>query len=140
MNDCSTRQLDVSNVFLHGSLSETVYMQQQPGFTDPNYPFHVCHLQKMIYDLKKSPWKWFLALSTSVKSLGFTNSQSDPSLFLYHDGGTHIFLLVYVDDIIFTENGDALTVLIIQKLDVKFALKDPGSMSYFLGIKVILCK
>uniref|UniRef100_A0A2N9I1U4 Reverse transcriptase Ty1/copia-type domain-containing protein n=1 Tax=Fagus sylvatica TaxID=28930 RepID=A0A2N9I1U4_FAGSY len=65
------RQLDVTNAFLHGVISEDVYMTQPPGFVHASYPNHVYHLHKALYGLKQAPQAWFSCLSNRLLQLGF---------------------------------------------------------------------
>jgi len=131
-----TRQLNVSNAFLHGTLEEEVIMEQPQGFIDSRFPEHVCRLHKSIYSLKQAPRAWFHKLASTLLSLRFTESKVDYSLFLFHESNVHIFLLVYVDDIIVTGNSlHAITNLITQ-LQQSFAMKDLAPSHYFLGIHV----
>ncbi|BBG97004.1 Glycosyl hydrolases family 31 protein [Prunus dulcis] len=99
------RQLDVQNAFLHGYLDEEVYMRQPVGFVDPTYPDHVCRLRPSLYGLKQAPCAWFHCFFSYLLHLGFIASQSDSSLFVYTQGSIHIYLLIYVDDILVTGSG-----------------------------------
>lgn len=100
------RQLDVSNAFLHGFLDEEVYMEKPPSFVDSNHPNFVCRLYKSIYGLRQAPQAWFTRLSHALLDLSLLGSQVDHYLFTYHCHNTHVFLLVYADDIIVTGNND----------------------------------
>lgn len=104
----SVRQLDVKNAFLHGYLNETVYMQQPPGFRDKSRPDYVCLLQKSLYGLKQAPRAWYQRFADFVGTIGFINSKSDNSLFVYSQGTDIAYILLYVDDIILVTSSDHL--------------------------------
>jgi hypothetical protein len=131
----SLRQVDVSNDFLHGFLSEDVYMQQPPGFEDARYPSHVCKLQRSIYGLKQSPRAWYARLSQLLHQLGFTSSKADTSLFIFAQDGVHIYMLVYVDDIVIVGSTPEVVDHLVHSLYATFPIKDMGKLDYFLGLE-----
>lgn len=133
-------QLDVCNAFLHGFLDENVYMRQLPGFIDKSQQHHVCKLRKSIYSLRQSPRVWFRRLRDFLLLIGFRESQSDQSLFIYSDEGVLAYFLVYVDDIILTSSSEDFSSSVIKKLGLEFALKDLGPLCYFLGIHITTLK
>nr|GEY63430.1 ribonuclease H-like domain-containing protein [Tanacetum cinerariifolium] len=68
-------QLDVKNAFLHGDLSETVYMHQPLGFRDYAHPDYVCLLQRSLYGLKQASRAWFQRFASYITRAGFSHSR-----------------------------------------------------------------
>jgi len=129
-------QLDIHNAFLNGVLTEEVYMKQPPGFVDSSLPSHMCRLHKSLYGLKQAPRAWYTRLSDFLLSISFWASKVDTSLFILSDGTNIFYLLVYVDDILFTGSNSIMLHHLIQLLGSEFKLHDLGVVHYFLGIEV----
>jgi hypothetical protein len=134
--DWSIHQIDIQNAFLHGYLSEDVYMRHPPGFVDSKYPDYICQLDKALYGLKQAPRAWFSRLSNKLLDLGFYPSKADVSLFIYNKNGTQLYMLIYVDNIIIIGSSTSAVSHLIAQLRDDFAVKDLRPLSYFLGIQV----
>ncbi|XP_049345033.1 uncharacterized mitochondrial protein AtMg00810-like [Solanum verrucosum] len=68
--------------------------------------------------------------------MGFHMSKSDNSLFVLHNIGVTIYVLIYVDDIILTGSNEVLLQQVVTSLSKTFSLKYLGLLHYFLGIEV----
>ncbi|KAK4363537.1 hypothetical protein RND71_018778 [Anisodus tanguticus] len=136
-NSCPIHHLYVKNAFLHGDLHEVAYMHQHLGFRNPVHPDYVCCLNKSLYGLKQAARAWYQQFADFVSSIGFSHSKSDHSLFIYSKGNDMAYILLHVDDIILTTSSDALRRSIMSLIASKFAMKDLGPLSYFLGIAVM---
>ena len=111
-------------------------MEQPPGYTDPQFPQHVCRLKRALYGLKQAPRAWFHRFSSFLLKLGFHSSQADFSLFVYHSSLGTVYLLLYVDDMIITGSTPSLVHTFITRLSNEFSMKDLGDLHYFLGVEV----
>jgi hypothetical protein len=126
-------QLDVKNMFLHGTLSETVYCSQPTGFVDPTQPDRVCRLNKSLYGLKQAPRAWYSRFTTYLLSLGFVEAKSDTSLFVFRRGADTVYLLLYVDGIVLTTSSTTLLQHTIYALKREFIMKNLGPLHHFFG-------
>jgi hypothetical protein len=131
-------QLDVKNAFLHGDLSEEVYMEQPPGFVaQGESQDHVCKLRKTLYGLKQSLRAWFRRFSEVVLKFGLQRCQTDHSVFHLHTSAGYILLVVYIDDIVITGDDSGGIARLKQFLQDQFHTKDLGKLRYFLVIEVV---
>ena len=68
--DWPLQQFDVKNAFLHGELSEEVYMDLPLGcMVSEKQCQKVCKFKKSLYGLKQSPRAWFGRFTKSMRVL-----------------------------------------------------------------------
>ena len=128
-------QMDVTSAFLNGDLEEEIYMSQPEGFQTEGENL-VCKLKRSLYGLKQAPRCWNTALDNQLKGMGFTQTKSDPCLYVNSEGELFI-IAVYVDDILLAGKDKRKMNEIKQTLSSQFEVKDMGELHYFLGVKVI---
>lgn len=63
-------------------------------------------------------------------------SKCDPSLFVYTNGKSIAYLLLYVDDIILTSSTQSLLDEITSLLKKEFHITYMGRLNNFLGVKI----
>ena len=129
------QQLDVSNAFLHGDLSEEVYMTIPQGLQGHGSS-QSCKLKESLYGLKQASRKWYEMLFDLLISSGYQQSHAYHSLFIKHNGDKFTALLIYVDDIVLTGNS-ATEMAQIKNIIIRiFKVKDLGALKYFLGLEI----
>jgi len=134
-------QLDIKNAFLNGELEEEVYMQIPPGCEAASTSNKVCKLWKSLYGLKQSPRAWFERLTRVVKKEGFTQCQSDHTMFVKHslEGKVTLFI-IYVDDTVITGDDHNQINHLKSFLAREFEVKNLGQLKCFLGMEVARTK
>eukprot|EP00253_Pinus_taeda_P026686 PITA_26686 len=102
-------QMDVKSAFLNGDLEEEVYIEQPDGFILGNDPKLVCRLRKALYGLKQALRVWYYRFDKYLHQQGFSKGSADSNLYTKFDNDKLLILVVYVDDIIFGSNEEAVS-------------------------------
>ncbi|KAK4698515.1 hypothetical protein P7C70_g7759, partial [Phenoliferia sp. Uapishka_3] len=125
-------QLDVSSAYLHGVLSEVVYVKQVPGEDDGTG--RVRRLRKTLYGLKQSGHEWNNVFHKVLEEIGFKRIDADPGVYHRRRGELELTLGIHVNDSAIVGNDDIPEV--IADLNKHFIVKDLGPLKEFLGLEI----
>jgi len=127
--------MDVKSAFLNGDLTETVYVQQPPGFIVGKGD-KVLKLNKALYGLRQAPRAWNFKLDKELINLGFVRSKLEYAVYRRTSKNSFLIVGVYVDDLVIS--GPDVNEISRFKLEMKekFSMSDLGLLSYYLGIEV----
>ena len=135
LEDMEIHSLDVSNAYLNGVLEEEIYMQLPEGFEDLGKPGDVL-LNKALYGLKQAGRVWFKTLADTLSKMGFIQIKSDPSIYVFLRDTLRIIIPVFVDDMTLISKSKPAIQAFIKELSTHFKLRDLGSTTQLLGIKI----
>jgi len=89
-------QLDVKFAFLHGELSEDLFVGQPKGYEQKGNEHKVYKLHKALYGLKQAPRAWFSRIEAYFTHEGFQKCISEQTLFLKQTSGGKILIEVFM--------------------------------------------
>lgn len=132
-------QLDVKSAFLHGELTEDVYVEQPLGYVRKGEEEKVYKLKKALYGLKQASRAWYSKIEAYFVKEGFERCNYEHTLFVKTEKGGKSILIVslYVDDLIFTGNDACMFESFKKSMKIEFDMIDLGKMKYFLGVEVL---
>eukprot|EP00956_Cyclotella_meneghiniana_P013817 scaffold20267_cov42-Cyclotella_meneghiniana.AAC.1 len=131
-----TAQADITAAFVHAELppEEQVFIHQPHGFkVHCDEGELVLRLKRLLYGLKQSPRHFYQYLSSNLEGLGLVKSNFDPCLFI----GTHVIVVVYVDDcLLYAKEDKYIEDLLVKLRERKVQINCEGSAEGFLGVGV----
>ncbi|XRB13534.1 RNA-dependent DNA polymerase [Pseudoscourfieldia marina] len=103
-----------------------------------NYgPNKICRLLKSLYGLKQAGRNWYLDLKDYLVELGFKPGEVDIGMYSAAVGTENeIWILVYVDDIIFASKNEQTKDIFAGHLRKKYRITEPAQLTWALGMKV----
>jgi len=135
-NKWKVYQMDVKSAFLNGVLMEEVYIEQPLGYEKKGQEHKVCRLKKALYGLKQESRAWYSRIDSYLLENGFEKCEGKPTLYIKKKDGKLLIVVLYVDDVIFTDNDDYLIENFKIVMKEEFEMTDMGLLRYFLGIEV----
>ena len=131
-------QLDIKSAFLNGKLEEEIYVEQPQGFVVDGEENKVYKLKKALYGLKQAPRAWYTQIDSYFIENGFIRSKSEPTLYVKSKDNSQILIVaLYVDDLIFTGNGEKMVEKFRNEMMKKYEMSDMGLLHYFWELKFI---
>ncbi|CAI7791334.1 unnamed protein product [Closterium sp. NIES-54] len=116
-------------------LHEQIWLRRPPGFTSTFPPGTQWQLRWPVYGLRQPPCEWHDMLRTTLAALDFFPSSADPPLFV-HRGSTPFFVLVYVDDLVFSTPDQRALASVKEELQRRHTCTDPGELQRYLGLQI----
>lgn len=130
------KHIDIATAFLHGQISEEIYMKQPKGFVKPHEAHLVCKLQKGLYGLKQAARAWNQKLHKMLTQLGYKQGDADKCLYSKSNNGQFSYILAFVDDLIIATASEKDYTQIVKHLSKEVEVKELGDVQYYLGIQV----
>ncbi|CAI7892120.1 unnamed protein product [Closterium sp. NIES-54] len=135
--DWEIHSMDISNAFLQGELHERIFLERPAGFPRPFPPSTVWELKRPVYGLKQAPRKWHAKLASTLHSLGFSTSSSDPSLFI-RTSPCRLYILAYVDDLVLLTEDSADLAAVKKALQARLLARILASYDTTLAWRFVV--
>jgi len=132
-------QIDYKTAFLNATLTESIYMEQPTGYsTGSDY---VWKLNKAIYGLKQSPMEWNHEIDSTLRTLGYNPTVSDPCVYIkLVPNYPPIILALYVDDTIIAIHPDLMDQWEQdrQAIAAAYSITDLGICRWILNMELMV--
>ena len=122
------RMADVKAAYTKAFLdeSETTYLRLPPRPREINgkcvideTPTYV-RLIRSLYGLKQAGLLWNKLITKTLLDYGCQQLESDPCLFTYTSGEQHLYIAMYVDDLLFCSTDDSIVDNLLKYLEEQF--------------------
>ena len=134
--DWEIHQFDVKTAFLHGKLTEDIYMEQPEGRKEEGREDWVCKLHKSLYGLRQAGRCWYERLYGEMQKVGFTRVSVDHSVFVKRGPQGDAMVTIHVDDMAVATSNKHTMTSIYNDLRKIIDIVDMGDIHWFLGMAI----